>query len=307
MLSETKLLLLEQAIDSNIPECKGLFKPGISEEKLTSLEAEIHLFRFSEDVRMLYRWHDGAEEPLQIIPGYSFLTLEEAITEYKAQLELDGGSEGYNPLWFPLFSYQGDNYCVILSKDEQLETKMYFNAIEDTEIRIEYSNLETMIDIATHCFNSYAYIFDEEYLEKDPKIFNQILEDSGEKERTKQLDTLGDFSKYFTTNWPTEWRDAIGRTDEDYQLVGPDNTVSDYLSKPSQSRVHVQIVGLEGTTDYILMTIKDVSGQITAYCRRTTVGAREVQIGRSYEMEIAPPSDNISADASVTHVIWCEG
>ncbi len=301
MSTAAALSKLEEAIKARFPDLQPHFHSGISEAEFMRLEGQLSPYRLPRECRDLYEWHNGAREPLELIPGYSFLSLAEAIDEYRMQLKIFGGTEGFNPLWFPLFSFQGDIYAVVLSSEGTNRSPVYLSFNQDTEIRLMYSDFDTLLAVSTRCFESNAYFLDDGYLAEDEEKVERIKSEFGEAAPVEHVDGESSFSKFFTQSWPESWKSAIGRTDEDYVAKGADNTVAEYKSDPKRSRLHVAITGVLGTSSHTILDIRDETGQMSVLCLNTAVGAREIQISRHYEMEVEPSREELSPHES------CEG
>lgn len=287
MLNPRLLEKLEEAIAICSPTLAGCLNKGISVADLKQQESQLLPYFLPEECQELYRWRDGAAHPLELIPGFAFLSLAQAIEEYRLQFQLDGGSEGWNPLWFPIFSFQGDNYCVLLSKERRVQSEIYLSHNQDTEIWLMHPDLNTLLDVSAECFSAGAYYLDDGFIDMHEEHVDEIFARFGSS-AFKGSDASTSYSKAFTKKWPQEWKDAIGRIENDYKLKGADNTVSAYLQKPKRSRFHACIIGLIGTAEEMRLTIEDATAVMTVYCPRTVIGARETQITRRYEMEIAP-------------------
>ena len=143
------------------------------EHSCSAVKSRIHHnFEISSDCRKLYEWHDGAKEPLELIPGYTFLSLAQAIEEYRLQLEIAGGTEGYNPLWFPVY--------------------LSFN--EDTEIRMMFSDFRALLAVLIQCFETGAYRIDEDFLIEDENRVERIRAEFGDAAPTTHVDGTNSFS-----------------------------------------------------------------------------------------------------------------
>jgi cell wall assembly regulator SMI1 len=293
---------LQAAIVVKAPHLVDRFNSGIKEKDLRQLEVQLLPYFLPESLRSIYRWHEGADEPLELIPGYVFLTFQEAVEEYRMQFELDGGAEGWNPLWFPFMSLQGDNYCVLLSTERRPDSSVYLMYNQDTEFRMMFRDVGALIETAKFGFESGAYRINDDYLEIEEDDFEQLRSKLGDRAPLVHVDGVTSHSRHFTQNWPREWRKAIGRNEDDYKLQGADCTVPEYLQNPRKARLRLRIRGLVGTSDAAMIDVEDNESEMTIYCPRTARGARELQIGRTYEMEIEPgqPTETKNGECSGT-------
>ncbi len=303
---------LQLSVAGAFPSLQDEFRPGLELEELEQLERELAPYKLPESLRALFLWHNGADSPLAIFPPYEFLSLAEAIWEYRLQREIDPGSEGWNPLWFPLFSFDGD-YCIVILSEEPKQTSEVYESIRgDTELILKYPSVESILKTAVECFSSGVYSYEDEYLYYDEDLLKQVraklvnLNDSGSYE------SIAFYSKSFTQNWPQAWRDGIGRTPEDYICKGASSSIAEYLAAPSPVTIQGRIVELMGTSSETIFEVQDTSGKMTVLCPRSTTGSREIQCSRTYEFSIRPcdpmPSEfalkrRTHCSAFVEHVI----
>lgn len=284
----SRLRELEAAIGENTPSLIGCLNAEISTDELRTLEVQVLPYLFPVALRELYRWHNGSSRPLELVPGFEFMPLEEALDEYRLQFEIDGGTEGWNPLWFPIMSCDGDSYCALLSRTRKTDSDVFLLSSEDTELTLAFSDIRSMLDVATEGFKSGIYRFADGYIEAEDEEFGSLADQYSGIKSQPNVDGVTSFSRHFTQKWPNEWKDAIGRTEEDYRLEGPDCTIREYINSPRTARLHLKIVGLVGMTDEAFIDVEDSSGSMTLCCPRDARGARELQIDRSYEMEVKP-------------------
>ena len=72
----------------NAPAMLTFLQPGIT---YGHIDAQQDLpFRLPEEVYQLYQWHNGssAEQYIEFLPHYRFLSLEEAIAQYQMTVEI---------------------------------------------------------------------------------------------------------------------------------------------------------------------------------------------------------------------------
>lgn len=104
----------------NAPTMAKFLQPGLTRDQI---DAQQDLpFQLPEEVYQLYQWHNGssAEQHIELMPQYRFLSLEDVIAQYQITVEIwkdvsetenweDGwGCEG----WFPVFGEDGNFYIV---------------------------------------------------------------------------------------------------------------------------------------------------------------------------------------------------
>src|SRR5688572_10474582 len=76
--TESLLARLRAILETNALMVVQALQPGLSDEKIAVLETEGG-FRLSEDLRALYRWHNGVSTNtmLGLLPGHRFTPLDE--------------------------------------------------------------------------------------------------------------------------------------------------------------------------------------------------------------------------------------
>ena len=106
----------------------------------SSLRLQSHCCKLSQPITWSPRgWvadeHNCSAVKSQIHHNFEISSDCQAIEEYRLQLEIAGGTEGYNPLWFPVY--------------------LSFN--EDTEIRMMFSDFRALLAVLIQCFETGAY------------------------------------------------------------------------------------------------------------------------------------------------------
>lgn len=310
-LPET-LRSVSRAVAQLAPHLVTLFRPGIPHATLADLESGLLPFRLPESVRALYAWHDGAEAPLELMPPYAFMSFSEAIAQYRFLQSLEPGSEGWNPIWFPVFQFSRTNHCVLLSHDSCEDSPVLQIDVDDTEIYLTYPSVPAFLEAVAECFATGAIALEEDYLIAIDELAGPIQAKHGNLLALRRLDGVRSYSKFFTQTWPESWRHAIGRTAGDYECKGATATVASFLSTPDPARVHATIDGLAGGSGESLLRIRDATGSMIVHCPHTAVGSREVQLDRHYEFTLQPcqrrPAELADAvdwncDGATTHMI----
>lgn len=80
--TEQLLARLQSVLEINAPLVASALQPGLSDAQLSALEAQGG-FRLSEDLRALYRWHNGlaTNSTVGLLAGQRFVPLEEVVRE----------------------------------------------------------------------------------------------------------------------------------------------------------------------------------------------------------------------------------
>jgi cell wall assembly regulator SMI1 len=76
------LARLGSLLETNAPSVARALQPGLSLDQIAALESEGG-FRLTEDLRALYRWHNGVatNSSLGLLPGHHFPPLDEQVRE----------------------------------------------------------------------------------------------------------------------------------------------------------------------------------------------------------------------------------
>lgn len=140
----------------NAPALLTFLQPGLTCGQI-DLQVQDLPFRLPEEVYQLYKWHNGssAEQYIEFLPQYRFLSLEEAIAQYQMTVEIWGdvsetenceGGWGWFEGWFPLFAEDSNFYMIegqsqsisapIIHFSEYGEHKLIFNSLTDMMVAI---------------------------------------------------------------------------------------------------------------------------------------------------------------------------
>lgn len=154
----------------HLPVCKLLNK-GLSEGEIETAFKQVGLEPTKELVE-LYTWRNGSPveegtplDDVQIIPGYHYLNLKDAISCYLAMKD----DSRWNPSWFPVFANGGgDFYAVDLSQSDGDSAPIVGFILGEIEQEIEYQSLATMLLTFSECFKK-GIVFKtaDGYLEMD--------------------------------------------------------------------------------------------------------------------------------------------
>lgn len=81
--TEQLLARLQALLETNAPAVANSLQPGLPDAEISRLEAKGG-FRLSEDLRALYRWHNGMSTNgmAELLPVHRFLPLEEVVAEH---------------------------------------------------------------------------------------------------------------------------------------------------------------------------------------------------------------------------------
>src|SRR5919198_287118 len=197
----TVLVNLQSAVEGFSASLAARLRPGLSSDALDRAEAELRPYVLPNEVRSLFRWHDGAEEPMVLFPGYRFLSFAEALDQYRFELALSGGSEGWNPLWFPLLSLQGDFYCTTLSYERREHSPIFLSYRQETALFLICSSLRACLLASAQCFQDGAYMFTGEYLEENDEHARAVRARYHCEFPAEIVDGVTAFDKFSTLKW----------------------------------------------------------------------------------------------------------
>ena len=124
MTMQTVLSSLESWLKTNYRAAHGSLQLGLSGQAIDAL-LQGWPYRLSDDVRTLYRWHDGFEDAgVELLPGLSFLPLAEALAlgsalwEVSAAQAKKGGVDFFPRAMLPVFSDENNDAVLLVQGAE---------------------------------------------------------------------------------------------------------------------------------------------------------------------------------------------
>lgn len=194
--AEDLLQRLEQILQERAPAVANALQPGLTDEQITDIETAGG-FHLSEDLRALYKWHNGMSRdgPLDFIPGHLFLPLDGAVDQRAAlheqlrsatsiQRAFYSVTIGHRTNWLTVFDDgAGDGYFYDPERREQ-EGAFFYHFAEDTDFRF-FPSARNFIAGVVEGFESGAYrpSDDEQYLEEDYEQTEMIWRQYGARNR----------------------------------------------------------------------------------------------------------------------------
>ena len=180
MLKQT-LQKIESLLKEIFPELLDSLNPSATESQIQALEDALQV-PLPEDVKTLYRWHDGERNTVGLFFGMSFLSIEEALEEWKiwAEIAAEGDSvldssiasvpsgfikENYaNRLYLPISADGGGNNIVVdLDPDEKGQYGQVINSGRDEEMRyVIASSVSKWMEFVLHQLQSNNFIIEQE-------------------------------------------------------------------------------------------------------------------------------------------------
>lgn len=172
---------IEAWLAAHAPQIHEELRPPASPAQIEAAEAALGV-RFPDDVRALYRLHDGqGRDGLGLLGGWTWLDLASVVSEWNIWKGLldkgtfganDGGDPGpgvrgdwWNPRWIPLtYSGSGDHHCVDLAPAEGGAEGQILRMWHDMESRsLIAPSLHAWLEQLAGELESGERVFDEEY------------------------------------------------------------------------------------------------------------------------------------------------
>ncbi|XHX80608.1 MAG: SMI1/KNR4 family protein [Stenomitos frigidus ULC029] len=143
-------------LESSHPIMIGIarsLQPGLSYEEITS-KLEDFSYLLPTELIELYQWRNGqaGAYPDEFLPYYRLLSLEDALKEYKCQIELAKEfSEDdlpwqklYDPCWLPIFKEDSNFYVISMSLKPQKHSPILGSP---KDVRIDRTTLLQLFDV----------------------------------------------------------------------------------------------------------------------------------------------------------------
>lgn len=156
---------------ANKPNITESLQPGLTREQIDA-QVQALPFRLPEEVYQLYQWRNGSliTAPVEFMPQYRLLSLEDAIAErkfsYDIYLEVRGDEvrdSDDNGCWLPLFAEDGNYYVVKGDANPQANAPILHRseiACDREDLALIFNNLTDMMQAIAECFETGVYYFD---------------------------------------------------------------------------------------------------------------------------------------------------
>ena len=144
-------------------------------------------FKLPTEVVELYQWRNGTKDSEQytsrFFPAFTFLSLDQALIHYNELIDfaVESGrilisdpttqiswedninpNEIYNPKWFPLFTFQNEDYYLSIgSEQEEVSSVILDFSTQGSETRPAYESLTKMILAIAECYEENVYFLGE--------------------------------------------------------------------------------------------------------------------------------------------------
>lgn len=274
------------------------FSPGISREQQKLLTETLQPLYLPATLTSLYEWHNGAQDPAELIPGYTFLSLEAAIEEYQSLMG-DTKKSLWNKLWFPIFKMETDYFFIELSSEAQHESPVYVSSNEENDIYLYYPSISDMLNCVCRCLKKSAYTYGENsyqvFDDREHSIRRELLPNTYP---SINIEGKTRFSKLSNDQWPSRWLDRKPSKTKKSAAKSV-MSIANFLQDAQASTGKVYLKGtttrMMGTMGEAIFDLIDDSGSITISCPNTANGARDLQVNKTYRVQVVINERNESS------------
>lgn len=151
------------------PQMVQSLQPGLTTTEIAAI-ADLP-FQLPTEVVEIYQWRNGSSyEPrcYEILPCYCFLSLDEAIRQYRLTIDIisyiENWQEYFNPSWLPLFALDGNFYVVASDWDPSKPAPItYYDeylSCGGSGQEFEFDSLTDMLLAVAECWEQGAYYAD---------------------------------------------------------------------------------------------------------------------------------------------------
>lgn len=131
----------------------------------------------SVELEAVYGWHDGTAsdttaslDDIQLFPGFHLLSLEDAVTNYRAFV----GDPRWTPGWLPVLANGGGDFYVVDLRPTGAGAVRHF-WIDEAEHPVEFGSLTELISTLAEGFaRGVFYVDPNGYLEMDDLVFGGL-------------------------------------------------------------------------------------------------------------------------------------
>ena len=258
--------------------------PGLTQRQIQDADAAIQPMVLSDELRILYGWHDGDGQGLTFGDDWPyFLPLNEAIEWWRfGHQEL-----GWTPCWFPLKSFD-KQYWIALIDSVRQENSGILNFWVDSNPEPYLPSTEAMVRWHLDCLKEgvVGSRFDDA---------REMRFDAVETIRRRHAGPIlvrgqalaDDISSVFTIDWPSPWKQAAGIDEAQETLVGATASVADLLSgKVSEGIIRGRVTWYGGAGDWGIAQIDDGTGRALVAYLKGTPGGRNLGMGVESELTV---------------------
>ncbi|MFN8074867.1 MAG: hypothetical protein U0Q15_05520 [Kineosporiaceae bacterium] len=151
-------------------------QPGIDAARVASLLGSVGISACPQ-VEELYAWRNGTDtavagslDDIHMFPGFYFLSLGDAVANYRAFM----GDPRWTPGWLPIFANGGGDFYVTELSGGLPGVVRHFR-IEEREHPVEFVTLERMLTTIAAGFSQEIFFVDGSgYLEMDDSTYAEV-------------------------------------------------------------------------------------------------------------------------------------
>jgi cell wall assembly regulator SMI1 len=187
--TEQLLVHLQTILATNAPIVARSLQPGLSDAQISELETQGG-FRLSDDLRTLYRWHNGlpANSTVGLLPGQRFLPLDEAVAERALMRQQSGAAfsifAGHRKSWLHVLDDgAGDGYFYDPERSDG-EGAFFFHFAEVGHY-VWFPSFRNFLSGVIECYQSQAVkvAADGKSLDEDAERTEKIWSRLGKRKR----------------------------------------------------------------------------------------------------------------------------
>lgn len=283
---QSALAALDSYWSDRDPTWSARLPAGLTSREIQDAEAAIHPMVFSNELRILYGWHDGDGQGLAFGDDWPyFLPLSNAIEWWR----LGHRELGWTPCWFPLMSLE-KQYWIALIDSVRQENSGILNFWVDDNPKLYMPSTEAMVRWHLDCLaeGMVGSRFDDSY---------GMRFDATESLRRRYTgpvlvrgEPLGDdISSSFTVDWPSAWKQGAGIDEVAEIPVGATTTIADLVSgRLSRGVIRGRVTRYGGAADWGIAEIDDGTGRTLVAYSEGTPGGRNLGIGAGTELTVKP-------------------
>lgn len=194
---EALFLRLEGILETNNPGFAKTLNPGLSDAQIAALEIK-GSFRLSNDLKALYRWHNGAAANTSgcLLPGHRFPSLEEIVRERAGYSEQEAAATalergalaifaGHRKTWICIFDDgTGDGYFYDSARAEA--NGAFFNHFGEVRYYLWFPSLRNFFAGVIEAYESGVFkIGNDGLLTEDAERSQKIWERFGRSNETQ--------------------------------------------------------------------------------------------------------------------------
>lgn len=283
---------LEAWLHAHAPSLVETLRPGADEAHLDAAMVDVAPYLLPDDVRALYRWHDGQTPDGELVPGYRFLPIKDAVARYQMMLDLLPDMQGWNPFWFPLLDFEGDLFVVELGCEPTPTTPVFWCPSEDSDLYVWTHDLIAFVRLVLDAYRQDVYQKVDGYWERDEAdetALRESVSPGAHRFGEHEVEGTTYFSRFSTQQWPPVWRSAIGRSSQPATPRGATTSIASFTTKSDRdsaapATLRGTVTALIGSGRGRLIDLTDATGTLTLFCPPRI--AREVQMRVRYEVDV---------------------